>query len=49
MSDYPHDTTSITSRTIKIASQIYTIQHDLVYYQQEIKGDQFLNLSIDSR
>ena len=49
VSDYLHDITSITLRTIKIARQVYTIQHDLVYYQQEIKGDQFLNLSIDSR
>ena len=49
MSDYPQDISSITLHTIKIARQIYTIQHDLVYYQQEIKGDQFLHLSVDSR
>ena len=44
-----HDITSITDRTIKVVIPVYILQYDLVYHQQEIKGDQFLNLSIGIR
>ncbi|KAK2368806.1 hypothetical protein QL285_081975 [Trifolium repens] len=33
----------------KPAKLVISSQHDSVYYQQEIKDDQFLNLSINSR